>query len=646
MAADRTASTGQSVSGLRLRTFVLGVVLLWLSGQWIFWGELSKYTFVTIAAPFCHAIYLLLVLSLLNLFCRKHAPALALTRLELLALYAMVSVGSALISSDMLGILVTLMGYPTYFADSSNNWNQLFSGVLPSWLTVTNRDALAGFYRGNSTFFTDEHIRAWLLPVCLWSLFIWALFGMMLCFNVLLRRAWVEHERLTFPIVALPLAMTEQPESFFRNKTLWLGFAIAGGITLLNGLNYLYPSVPSVPIKRQPFQLVSGGPLEAATRISISFYFFGISLGFIMPLELSFSLYLFWMLYRLELIVVSLMGLPPESRVPYADSQAFGAYLTVFCAAVWRLKSHLRTVWQAAFGKTQSSEDAREPITYRQALAGFALFTLFLLGFAIAAGMKPFVAIVFFALFLAISVMITRIRAELGFPVHDMHRMGPAPALVRTFGPDAFDRETLGAFTLFYWFNRVYRSHPMPHQLEAMKIAGSKGTAQRSMFKAILVAGIVSVPICFLVYLSGFYSLGAATAHINTWGTSFGAEAFARNLELWLKSPAPPEWGDRFATVFGFSFALGLLALRRQFLGFPLHPLAYAVANSWGMANLWLPILIGSWCKAGVLRVWGLKGYRTALMFFFGLMLGEFAVGCSWTLLGMALNVRMYEFWP
>jgi len=33
----------------------------------------------------------------------------------------------------------------------------------------------------------------------------------------------------------------------FRNKLLWIGFAIAAGIDILNGLNYIYPAIPRIP---------------------------------------------------------------------------------------------------------------------------------------------------------------------------------------------------------------------------------------------------------------------------------------------------------------------------------------------------------------------------------------------------------------
>jgi hypothetical protein len=634
---------------IRLRAFVIGLALIPVAGFWIFGGEMGgfvrRYTFATWAAPFYNAIYILLVLSLLNLPLRKRLPRLALNHLELLVIYIMVSVGSALISSDLQGVLVTLMGYPTYFADSSNNWDKLFAGALPTWLMVTDKQALVGFYQGNSSFFRPENYTVWIKPILAWTLFIWAMLMAMLCINTILRKAWIERERLTFPIVALPVAMTEDPEAFFSNKLMWIGFAIAGGITLINGLAFMYPNVPYIPIKRVDYQVAAAGPFAAMGSIRVAFYFFAITLGFLMPVDLSFSLYFFYILYKLQAVAVNMIGIPPESRFPYTGSQSFGAYIAIFLAAIWGLKHHLRNVWRIAMGRGNPDEDADEPMRYRSAIIWLGLCSAVLLVFSRLAGMKPQVAIIFFALYLVVCVIVTRLRAEFGLPVHQMYQVAPHTVMLSMVSNKVFDDQTLGSFSLFYWFNRVYRSHPMPHQMEGMKLAGNAPGAQRSMFRAMLIAGMVAVPVCFLVYLNGFYHWGAATAHINQWGTGYGREATSM-LENTLKNHNVPDAGEKVAAVFGFGVALAMSAMRARFVGFPFHPLGYAVASEWGMQNLWLPIMIGSLCKAGVLRAGGLQGYRKAVMLFFGLMLGEFAVGCSWTLYGLIMHVPTYDFWP
>jgi hypothetical protein len=165
------------------------------------------------------------------------------------------------------------------------------------------------------------------------------------------------------------------------------------------------------------------------------------------------------------------------------------------------------------------------------------------------------------------------------------------------------------------------------------------------MLVAMLVAGVLAAPVCFWAYLHNFYQLGAGTANVETWALGYGRQTFPR-LERWFVRPDTVETGGKVAMLFGFGLATALGLVRMRFVGFPLHPLAYAVANSWGMQNLWLPVAIGCALKAFTLKGFGLRGYRVAIYGAFGLMLGEFAAGCSWTLYGIIRGIRTYDFWP
>lgn len=629
---------------IRPRAYLAALAGLWLSAQWIFHGEIVRYSFVTLAAPFVHAVFILLALTIVNMALQPRLRRCTLTPKELLVVYAVVSVGSAVMSCDMQSILVTMLPYPAYFLDTPEKWSALISGAVPEQLLVTDRQAVELFYRGNSTVLRMEILAAWARPLALWSGFIIVLLLTMQSAAVLLRKAWVENERLSFPIVALPLALACEPRTLFSNRMLWLGLAAAGSITLLNGISYLYPAIPSIPIKRQPLALVSSGPLAGPFTVTVAFYFFAITLGFLMPVQLGMAIWLFFVLYRIELATVQLLGLPPESRAPYAESQAFGAYVGVLVASLWRLGGSLRSIWRAAWTPGQWRDP--EAAEYRRAIIGLAVGATAIAVFLAVHGMRPFWAVVYVTVFLGLAVMISRVRAELGFPVHDMHAMGPAPALIRLLGAQSFDRSTLGMFAMTHWLHRAYRGHPMPHQLEALKLAGTEYQDRRSMNAAIAVGAVGAVLIGFGVFLDGFYRVGAGSGKMNQWAVGYAREAFGQNLPAWLQSPARVLPGERYAALFGLAFALVLGALRNMAPSLPVHPLAYAVANSWGVANLWLPIMIGNLAKVAVLKAGGLRAFRNAVPFFYGLMLGEFAVGGSWTLLGMALNTPTYEFWP
>ena len=49
-------------------------------------------------------------------------------------------------------------------------------------------------------------------------------------------------------------------------------------------------------------------------------------------------------------------------------------------------------------------------------------------------GMSFWIIIVYFAIWFAIAIAITRLRAELGSPVHDLHFIGPDEMLPRLLG--------------------------------------------------------------------------------------------------------------------------------------------------------------------------------------------------------------------
>ncbi|HXG23150.1 MAG TPA: DUF6785 family protein, partial [Chthonomonadales bacterium] len=203
----------------------------------------------------------------------------------------------------------------------------------------------------------------------------------------------------------------------------------------------------------------------------------------------------------------------------------------------------------------------------------------------------------------------------------------------------------LAAFALTFWFNRTYFPNPMPHQLEGMKMADASRASQRGFVKAMMLAGAVGAVGLFWAYLNTAYQNGAATARVEMWPRSFPNENYSR-VDGWFQTPGVTNTPALRAAVGGFAFALLLDGLRRKLAWFPLHPLAYAVANSWGMTQLWLPILIGYVLKAIITHYGGLLLYRQAVPFFLGLILGEMIVGCLWTLYGITFGIRAYDFWP
>ena len=209
-------------------------------------------------------------------------------------------------------------------------------------------------------------------------------------------------------------------------------------------------------------------------------------------------------------------------------------------------------------------------------------------------------------------------------------------------------RGDLAMFSMYYGFNRAYRSHPMPIQLEAFKIAERCEARYRPLFWAMLLALAFGALAAFWAMLHQNYQVGAAEKvgppNVNL---IFGSEPWNR-MTGWVRSPSPPQqqFNTRVAIGVGFLFTLAMNMLRLRLGWFPFHPVGFAVSGSWSLGLLWLPLMLAWLLKLVILRYGGLRAYRQYLPLFLGVILGECVIGSVWTLVGIYLDMPTYAFWP
>lgn len=602
--------------------------------------------FSTTASIFFTAVVTLFGLIVLNWAVGRLRAEWCLSQGELLAIFTMVSIGTAMAGIDWGMPLITLMGHGFWFATPSNNWEATFHAFLPRWLTVNDRNALAGYYMGASSLYRWENLRAWLVPIGWWTLFILALLWVMLCLNTVVRARWTEKERLTYPLTQLPVAMTAPDGGLFRSRVFWLGFGLAAAHSLVNGLHNLYPAVPAFTFNGYDAgQWFSSRPWNAIGWTPLAIFPFIVGLGYLLPVDLLFSCWFFFIFWRMEKVVSSALGYMAEQpKFPYVDEQMFGAYMAIVLAALYAGRHDLVRILKRAVSGQGDPPDRDEPMSFRTALVGALLGLVFLTGFSYAAGMPVWLGLLFFVVYFAIALAVTRMRAELGPPTHDLHFIGPDQSLTTILGTRNMSGPTLATMTLYYWFNRAYRCHPMPHQLEGMRMARLSGMGLRSLSVGMLLAGLVGILATFWVTLDVSYRLGAA-ARITGWGSlGYGPEAYNR-LVTWLTSPQRPNVAATWAMVVGFGVASVLSIARMHIYGWPFHALGFAISGGWSMMWAWLSLFAAWVLKALVLRYGGLNGFRRGLPFFFGIILGDFLVGGAWTLLGLTLDIPIHSLW-
>ena len=622
------------------RSVIIGLAFSLVNIYWIVRVETIVYwnaAHPTTISLFSNAIFSLLVIALLSLLLKHVSPKLGLNRGELLAIYGMVCTASAISGHGMMQIVVSLIGHAFWYAGPENDWQGLFLTYIPAWLAVADKRALSGYYDGDSTLYKIEHVRAWIVPVITWSAFIFALVFTMLCINVLLRKRWVEEEKLSYPIVQLPYRIINNPSGLFRNKLLWIGVGIAGAIDLLNGLNYLYPAIPGLRVKIHSIGIFTEKPWNALGAIPVSFYPLVIGLTFFMPLDLSFSCWFFFWFWRSQRVLGSVLGL--RGGFPYMETQAAGGYIALCVIALWTSKNYIKRFMRKVFvGRKDTLDDSQEAMSYRYAVLGLIAGLTFMLFFCYSAGMSVWIFVAFFGIYFALEIAITRMRAELGTPVHDLHYAGPDVLLPKIFGVRRLGVRNLTMFSMFWFLNRAHYSDVMPHQLEALKMADMMKVDNKGLLRAMVLATIVAIVCFFWMFLDTCYNTGMEKRVY--W---FGWEAYNR-LASWINNPLPPDSSIIYAGV-GFLTAVIIAVMRGRFLWFIFHPAGYAISNSWGMNVCWLPIFISWGIKSVLLKFGGLKMHRRAIPLFLGLILGEFIVGILWSAIGIIFGIDTYVFW-
>ena len=627
--------TAKSQPGPRVRPFVfpLGAALVVANTYWIGLESELAYSLFTLVNPFLNAIFTLVVLIVVNSLLTRLRSPWALNAGELLVVYAMVTAVSTISGATMMTSLLGTLAHPYWFADAENEWRSLFWPHIPDWFTVSDTSALRGYFEGDSTLYAPAHLRAWALPVLVWSGVTVCLYVSLLCIASLVRKQWIEHEKLTYPVTALPTAMAND-RAFFRTRSVWLGFGISAVIRILATAHDFVPSLPYVPYGMRLDAYLTEKPWNAMGFLWMSYNPAIVGLTYFMPLGLSFSCWFFFWLTRWERVVGSLLGW----RELYLDERATGAWFAIGALAVWTSRRHLAAVGRH-LARGPRLDESDEAIPSRAAVGTLVVAVVGMILFCSLAGMALWVVVGFFAVFYALAIALARVRAELGPPYHELIRINPRELMVDTFGSRMLRAPNLMGMTFLYGYNRCNRAHPMPAQIEAFKTAERSGTNPRRVFLAIVIATVVGSVATFWAYLDITYRYGVSGT-LNGWIRHSGWESF-RPLQSWIQNPqGPTNVGTGFMAL-GFMFVAALYALRARFVWWPLHPSGYVLSGaSWGgMIYFWFPVMVSWLIKWLLIKQRGLGAYREGIPFFLGLVLGEYVLRAGISLVSLLFHI-------
>lgn len=584
---------------------------------------------------FINAVFVIFVLSLIDLALRKLGRKCVLTPAEMLIFYAILTVATGSAGHDTVEMLTQTIGYPFWFATPENEWEELFFKDLPRWLMVDDKKVLEGFYKYDEDFYQYRVFMTWLKPLLFWAGFLIVLYICMICIDILFKRQWVENEKLSFPIAQVPLGLMNPRLLLYRDKTFWYGFSGATFLSLVNGLHRLYPVVPGITYgKLDLTEFFSEKPWNAMDVTYIEFLPFIVGLAFFIPVTLSFSTWFFYWFWKLEMVLGSIVGFHYLPWFPGYWTQGMGAVIILFFMFVFWTKGHLYRVFKTVFHVGYGGYPG-ESKQYTFAIIGVALSMTFLVFFCYYMGMSIWLSTLFLSLFYIVSTVMTRVRAELGPPTHDFP-FTPSSFIVNMIGTKRIGSTSLTQLAILKFVDYGHRSSPMPHMLESLYIKDKLQIKDSSIVLIGIILGI------FIGTLTGLF--GNLDRCYRSIGQTWVGDWAFPELSNWLRYPSGVSYIYVIYFVAGGIAITILVMLSRYFVWWPFHPLGYLLGGEWMLRYLWFSIFIAWLVKWTILKFGGLSAYRRSVPLFLGITMGDAVMLASWKIYGNIFNKWTLDF--
>jgi len=535
-----------------------------------------------------------------------------------------------------------MLATPYYFATPENQWTNLLVPHLPKWAFPTDEGGVMGwFFQGMPAGETFPW-QVWVMPLVWWIMPLAGLATATFCGTTILRRQWVDRERLAFPLAQAPLEMIQAGRgrlpAFMESKVFWVGAGIPLFATAWNIISFFDPTFPTFPLFHGA-HYVPIAPGFPGIRTKVNLLVMGFA--YLTPLEVLFSVWFFHALAIVEVGILNRLGMRLpwgiwEGLSPMTAWQDQGAFLVFVALGLWMARRHLRQVVATALGR-RKLDDSNEILSYRVAVLGFLGGTAVLVGWLCRSGMRVEVALGFLAVAYLIYLGLARIVAQTGVS-YVTPPLVAQPFLFFSFGSAAFLPRDLAALSCAYGWHGDVQTTFMVGATQEAKLADGFRVKGRSLLPALAASAVVGLVVSIVFILTMAYSRGAA--NFGSWTFrpegGMGDVCFGTAVGQ-MAVPRGPDWGRLGCFGGGAAAMTVLMILKYRFPWWPLHPVGLAVASVWTIRRSAFSIFLAWAAKTILLRWGGVRLYRRAAPFFLGLILGCFT--------GIALSQMVDAIW-
>lgn len=646
---------------LRARAVFIGGILSIFIG---FVGEYSAnqigYEPAATHLPPVFLIPFLLCILIPNVIAIKLRPDMALTYYELIVIFAMGWIASTVPDQAMTKYLLSVITAPFYFASPENNWESTFFAYLPKWLILSDHLTAKAFYEGLQS---NHSIQwgAWLSPLFWWGSFILVLLFVGSCIVVILRKQWIEYERLQFPLGEVGLHLISLGENHARGLTRWTmnGIILMSVIMVWNIISFwgIWPTIPIMA--GDSFNLSFG---QAFPPLILRLNIFVFCLLIFVNRDVLLSMWLFLVFYMIQEGTLNLIGIGSTSGTiihgGLAGIQSIAGLITFVLFGIWLSRRHLLDVWRHALGRNSRLKDADELFSYRTAVFGGLLGILFMTCWLYAAGLSIPIISLFVTLLFIFYIALARVVAETGLvtldlPINshqfsiaiigssqisqnDLTVLGLANGFARNWRTFTMIGTSHVAWLKSHWKQQINRRFDTTPTLNKTY----KEPSSRHLFAGVAIAFCLSAiaSISYIIYLGNTY--GAQNFRTDL-GTSRGIN-FYNLIVNWVNNAT--RITDLEVLFFGSGVIMMLFLLAGRFLmpWWPLHPIGMIVVMSAPVRSAFFAIISAWLVQTLIFRIGGPTLYQKLRQTFIGVLLAYL----FWQLFAMGVDILWFPDRP
>ena len=237
---------------ITLRSIAIGAVLsFFLNFLDVYATTMIRGAYLTLNFSTPAALFFFFFVILANGLVALIRKPLALTQAEQITIYIMLIIACCIPGMGFTQFMIPCLVGSTYYATPENGWDEFYNQHIDAWMIPQGENVVRFFFEGLPQGASTPWV-PWIYPLACWYGFFLALCAAMIFSMVILRKQWMDRERLVYPLAQVPMEMIQQERDgivgkpFFANRIMWTGFAVSFILLSVNGLHTYFPFFPDI----------------------------------------------------------------------------------------------------------------------------------------------------------------------------------------------------------------------------------------------------------------------------------------------------------------------------------------------------------------------------------------------------------------